>query len=580
MKPVRADSLRAACVLLLFGYCWFAGRAGAQEPVRQTKSPAKGSSFVFREVSDETGLAQHLMGIRGHGAGWGDVDGDGWFDLYVATFHSGDSQPNLLLRNEDGEFQLDQQPSLQLSMRGTGVVFADLDNDGDTDLYLGSMPSSEDSRLTARSGHQLVGCSLFENEGQGRFSNVSRGNGACPVAFGGRSATVLDFDGDGLLDILVGEDPLLGYNGSPTASSRLFRNLGDLQFEDVTRAAGLPADIPGLGVAAGDVNNDTWPDIFIAAADSNRLFLNDGRGRFYEPSGARAVFAWTPDRGDDMVCGVALGDVNRDGLLDIVIGQHYERPWQTPVANRLYLNRGIADGVPAYQDVTEDAGLLPLPMKAPHVEIQDFDNDGWPDISASVVKFAGGQPYPIIFHHGGVAEGVPQFGADALQVNDFPTEADKSIRRSGQLFDKVLREKKIFYAAPGPSADFDNDGRLDMFLPSWWSEASSLLLRNETPGGHWLQVQLEVGEGTNRMGIGSRVYVYRTGELGEAGALLACQEVATGYGYASGQPTIAHFGLGAEEVVDLKVVLPHGRGHWDRQSVRADQKVLLKVDDP
>ena len=208
--------------------------------------------FVFRDAGDDAGLAPHVAGIRGHGAGWGDVDGDGWIDLYVATFHTDGSRPNLFLRNDKGKFRLDEQPALRVSTRATGVVFADLDNDGDLDLYVGSMPADKDSKLAQRVGHPLAGCTLFRNDGGGKFTDVSAGNGACPPAFGGRSATVLDYDGDGLLDLLVGEDPIPGYNGSKTKSSRLFRNKGGLQFEDVSRAVGLPEGVPGLGVAAAE----------------------------------------------------------------------------------------------------------------------------------------------------------------------------------------------------------------------------------------------------------------------------------------------------------------------------------------
>src|SRR5690606_15788646 len=149
--------------------------------------------------------------------------------------------------------------------------------------------------------------------------------------------------------------------------------------------------VPGLGVAVGDVNNDGWPDVMLVSRDGgNRLFLNDGRGnlRLWTPS--EQLFEWTYTSGDDSTCGVAFGDVNRDGLLDIVIGHHYKRPWLEPVPVRLYLNRGIDDaGSPKLEDITEASGLKPLTMKAPHVEIQDFDNDGWEDIYVSIVKFNG-----------------------------------------------------------------------------------------------------------------------------------------------------------------------------------------------
>ncbi len=534
-------------------------------------------AFVFRDTGTETGLLPLVAGIHGHGAAWGDLDGDGWLDLYVGTFHS-EGPPNLLLLNRQGRFVLDDQESVRISTRATGIVFADLDNDGDLDLYVASMPGPARSRLAERTGRVLAGCSLFRNDGGGKFANVSEQNGACPPEFGGRSVAVLDYDGDGLLELLVGEDPNPGYNGSPTKSSRLFHNRGGLQFADVSREAGIPEGIPGLGVAAADVNNDGRPDFFLASSGGgNRLFLNEGSGTLREAPGSRDTFAWPSSGGDNMVCGVAFGDVNRDGLLDVVIGQHYERPWVDPVANRLYLNRGINDGVPTFEDVTEQAGLVPLPMKAPHVEIQDFDNDGRPDIATSIVKFADGRPHPVIFRQitECVPGGVPKFHAAALEVNAFPAPDDKAVQRSGALFDKILQDRTIIYSAPGPSADYDFDGRLDLFLPSWWTEAPSLLLHNETPGGHWLDVIVEGKDGVNRQGIGSRVRIYPARRTGEYTLPIGEREIGVGFGYASGQAAIAHFGLGDFERVDIEVVLPHGRGTVKRNDVGVDQRVRL-----
>jgi enediyne biosynthesis protein E4 len=479
------------------------------------------------------------------------------------------SKPNLFFRNKKGKFELDPQKPLAVSTRGTGVLFADLDNDGHLDLYLGNMPDPK---------NQHAGCTLFRNDGKGNFTDISKDSGACPPDFGGRSVTVLDYDGDGLLDLLVGEDPIPGYNGSKTKRSRLFRNKGNLKFEDVTDAVGFPAVAPGLGVAVADVNNDGWPDLFISSHNGgNILFLSDGHGKLRECPGSRKVFAWdTSGGGDNMVGGVCFGDVNRDGLLDIVIGQHFEAPWKTPVPVRLYLNRGIKDGVPTFEDVTEAVGLTALPMKAPHVEIQDLDNDGWPDIYVSVVKFADGKPYPVIFKNLGLKDRLPRFHEDALAVNNFPTAEDKAVKRSGDLFQRILKEKSIFYSAPGPTGDFDNDGRLDLFLASWWPESRSLLLRNETAGGHWLDVTVIGGKSVNRMGIGSRVKVYEPGKLGDPSALLGCQDIATGYGYASAQPAIAHFGLGKLETVDVEVTIPHGKGKIVEKGVKADQRIAVK----
>jgi enediyne biosynthesis protein E4 len=569
----RAVVLTAGLVL-----GWLAG-TGPAAP--NDAPPAKNAyPFVFKDVGDDAGLFPHVANIRGHGAAWGDVDGDGWLDLYVGTFEGGGSRANLFFRNlgrgeGKGKFKLDAQKPLEVAGRVTGTVFIDLDNDGDLDLYVASMPQPKSN---------LAGCTLFRNDGKGKFTDVSKDSGACPEAFGGRGVCVLDYDGDGLLDVLVGEDPHPGYNGSKTKSSRLFRNRsregGNLQFEDVSKAVGLTDGVPGLGVAAADVNDDGWPDFFLASsAGGNVLFLNDGKGKFAEAPGSRKVFEWKGAGamgGDNMICGVCFCDVNRDGLLDVVLGPHYATPWVEPVPVRLYLNRGIKGGVPTYEDVTEKVGLNPLAMKAPHVEIQDFDNDGWPDIYASTVKFADGKPYPVIFRHQGIKDGLPQFRDDAWGVNDYPTAEDRAIKRSGPQFEKVIKEKKIIYMAPGPSGDFDNDGKLDLFLPNWWVESRSLLLKNETPGGNWLRVKVEGSDGVNRMGIGAKVKVYTAGKLGDASALLGCRDIAVGYGYASGQPAYAHFGLGKEATADVEVILPHGKGTLTRKGAKANELLAVK----
>jgi hypothetical protein len=524
--------------------------------------------FVFRNATNNAGLLPGLAGIYGHGAAWGDADGDGWIDLYVGTFDK-DGKRNMLFRNKNGRFTRDQQTSINLSSRTTGIVFADLDNDGDLDLYLGSMPQPD---------KKVEGNTLFENTGQGTFRNISTDNAACPKSFGGRSVTVLDYDGDGLPDILAGEDPLKGYNGSATRSSRLFRNKGKLKFEDVTVSAGLPSGIPGYGVASADLNNDSWPDLFIAANDGgNLLFLNDKKGGFYELPGSRKLFEWPGSGGDNMVCGVSFGDINRDGLIDIVMGPHFEEPWANPQPLRLFINRLIKNGNLSFEEVTKAVGLTPVPLKAPHVEIQDFDNDGLPDIYTSVVKFKEGKVHPLIFRQTSQVNGLPRFSEEAMAVNDFPTMEDKNLKgQTGVFFAKVLKEKKIIYSASGPTGDYDNDGRLDMFLPSWWPELPSMLLHNETTSGNWLNVQVKGTRKVNRMGIGSKIKVYQAGKIGQAGGLLGCQDISVGYGYASGQTAIAHFGLGKMNAIDIEVILPNGAGKLVQKNVKANQKIIVQ----
>jgi transposase len=159
------------------------------EPAAEDTRPGA-YPFVFTDVTESAGLLPDVANIWGHGAAWGDVDGDGCIDLYVATFHMPGSKPSLCFRNKKGKFEQDPQKSLAVSTRGTGVLFADFDNAGRLDLYLGNMPDPKNNH---------TGCVLLRNDGKGTFTDVSKDCGACPQDFGGRSATVLDYAAYGRL---------------------------------------------------------------------------------------------------------------------------------------------------------------------------------------------------------------------------------------------------------------------------------------------------------------------------------------------------------------------------------------------
>src|SRR6516225_2352379 len=156
------------CVAVLVGLLPSRDEQAAEDP-RPGTYP-----FVFTDATESAGLLPDVANIWGHGAAWGDVDGDGWLDLYVATFHMPDSKHNMLFRNKKGKFELDTQKSLAVSTRGTGVLFADLDNSGRLHLFLGNMPDR---------ANKHAGCKLFRNDGKGNFTDISNECGACPQDF-------------------------------------------------------------------------------------------------------------------------------------------------------------------------------------------------------------------------------------------------------------------------------------------------------------------------------------------------------------------------------------------------------------
>jgi hypothetical protein len=500
--------------------CWASPAVGGPEGLR------------FRESGEAFGLVDPLTGMYGHAAAWGDVDSDMRPDLVVGTFANrrpenylvrgaeGPSPDRLLLATDHGFVGADGFPEQR--GRTSGAVFVDLDGDTDLDLVL--------SRNADGRGEDLATTQVFRNTGSSFEPDAASG---LDPRIGGRSVGVLDVDGDGALDLLIVEDHRSG------GSSRLYRNLGSLRFEDKTAAWGMPLDVHGLGVATGDLNGDRRTDVFVAG--SNRLFVGSAEGlsEVHAPE-----LAWNPLGPEDDVAGAAIADVNRDGLLDLVVGHHYNSTLSqdAPQPVRLYLNRTAhAGSEPVFEDVTEPAGLSALPTKAPHVELVDFDNDGWPDLFTTASAAEGREA--AVFHHLGLVGGVPRF------------EAPEGLGAEQ-------------YWVTGPTADVDRDGRVDLLLVEWEPAKPSMLMLNESGSGHWLDISVATELGG---GIGSRVDVYEEG----TGRLIGSREIVASVGYTAGVEQIAHFGLGKADVVDFVVTPPPPHSPVRLESIEVDRHLRV-----
>jgi hypothetical protein len=521
------DQGRTATVLLEL-------EAGAAVPrAREARAPA---APLLRDVSRAAGVDfVHLEGpdlqldIRptmGPGAAWGDVDGDGWNDLFLAQGDGrGVALPDRLYRNlGDGRFEdATDGAGLGAGGAGMGALFFDADGDGDLDLYV------------AQYGLDA----LYANDGAGHFRDVSRDAGLA-LELWSAGVAAADYDGDGDLDLYVTsyldydpekmppaeelstyqrEDPLemlpFAFPGQRNVLLRNDSQPGKLAFTDVTLELGV-ANEQGLGMQAiwWDFDRDGDPDLYVANdVTPNALFRNDGDGTFTDVTFAVGL---DDPRGG---MGLALGDVEGDGDEDVFLTN-----WQLE-ANALYLDRAVGPHAAStrrarFHDGTVAAGLGPAGIGVTSWGPVFFDLELDGDLDLFV---ANGYTSPD-YASTGVCLGQP----DHLFTND-------GRGRFTAAFERLAGAPLASRGAVG--CDYDRDGRVDVLVTA--NNGRARLLHNEAPvaqGCHWLGVRL-AGAGPNTFGVGAVVTL-------EAGERRLVRSLAAGTGYLTGNAPELHFGLG------------------------------------
>jgi hypothetical protein len=511
-------------------------------------TPKVSGQIKFKDVTKKAGLIEPLKGMMGHGVAWGDVNKDGYPDLFFGTFahredsvynkrgHSGGPEPDKLFINHGGRYftEIKDTPVRQWGMN-SGAAFADFDNDGDLDLVNGHL------QLISPSQFDKIPVHIFENvDGKGTFRDVTEDH-VLAIFIACRNTFVFDFDGDGLLDILLQDDAVSrgsgGQRKDEDIGSVLLKNLGDLKFKKVNEAAGISGGLYGLGGFTGDINNDGWPDFFFG--HSSRMFINNGDGTFHEKNYDFIEQEKTLSYpNNDWSCGADIGDLDGDGDFDLVIGNHFAQ------GGKIWIFRNEGNdgkGDPVFTDITEEAGIDSI-GKQPHVEIQDFNNDGLMDIL--IVDQDG-----LIYVNNGVKNGIPRFSGP------------EGVSRAGGI-----------YLVSCPAVDYDRDGRLDLLGAQWYAWAPSPLLRNVTRGAsHYINVAMDFGTHPNRNGIGARVSIYEPGRSGDPDALLGVKIISVSFGYSSGQEAMVHFGIPDHKEVDILVSMPCGGAQLKASAVPRDQ---------
>ncbi|HUG52658.1 MAG TPA: CRTAC1 family protein, partial [Vicinamibacteria bacterium] len=455
------------------------------------------------------------MGLDAPGLAGGvvvdDLDGDGLFDVVVSSVDA--CVPLRYYRNRgDGTFEDRTEASgLADQLGGINLVQADYDNDGRIDLFV------------MRGGWQSpMRNSLLRNEGGGRFTDVTEKAGLLRPVRRTHTAAWADFDGDGWLDLFVGNEE------SPAA---LFRNRGDGTFVDVAAAAGVGRTAFTKGAAWGDYDLDGHPDLYVSNyAGLNFLYRNRGDGTFEEVSARMGVGKPV------MSFPTWFWDYDNDGRLDLFVASYV--PSVTEVARhflglprraegmKLYRNTGTA-----FEDVTAAVGLdrvVPT-MGANH---GDLDNDGFLDfyLGTGAPSYAALMPNVMYRNRGGAsfADVTTATGTGHLQ------------KGHGVAF-----------------ADLDGDGDQDVFaniggfVPG--DAYPRVVFANPGHGNRWILVRL-AGVKANRAAIGARLRLTVVGADGRES--LRYREVGSGGSFGA-SPLAQHIGLGrAARVPSLEVVWP------------------------
>jgi len=560
LRAVRSAAALVAATAFVAG----SGRAAPQDqpPLR----------FSFKNVAAEAGVDglvtfggtaanKYLLETTGTGVAFIDYDQDGLLDLFVVNgttlegFPAGKAPTNYLYRNKgNGTFEnVTVKAGLAASGWGQGACVGDYDNDGRDDLFVTYYGRNR----------------LYHNAGQGRFEDVTRAAGLGQTRTRwGTGCAFFDYDRDGRLDLFAANyidldlataptpsSGLCRYKGVPVAcgppgldggKNALFHNRGNGTFEDVSDKSGITraSGTFGLGVSTLDFDDDGWIDLYVAN-DSNpsALYRNNHDGTFTDIA-VTSGCAYSQDGKPQAGMGVAVGDYDRNGTMDI---------FKTNFAgdtSTLYQNSGggLCD------DRTFAAGIgMNTRWLGWGTAFVDFDHDGWLDLFLvnghvypevrQLKTEAGYEQRKIVYHN----DGKGHF-TDVTEKLGPPLTTPKAGR--GAAF-----------------GDFDNDGQVDVAIANV-NDRTDLYRTIGDPANHWVALTL-VGTSSNRNAIGARVHCVSAG-------VQQWQEVRGGGSYMSQNDFRVNFGLAQAKKVDrIEVRWPNGlEESWD--NLEADRFHTLK----
>jgi hypothetical protein len=504
----------------------------------------------------------------GGGVSVGDINNDNLDDIYF----TGNMTSNKLYLNK-GNLNF-EDITLTSGTSGdnrwyTGSTMVDINNDGFLDIYVSV------AGLDGKKNNEL-----YINNGDNTFTEMAGEYGVDDIG-NGVQATFLDYDKDGDLDLYVANYPMTPFdaprsyyyykmkNTDDYETDNLYRNDG-LSFARVTEEAGIRTYGLTLSATVGDLNNDSYPDIYISNDFSSPdfMYMNNGDGTFTD------IVKESTNQTSFYGMGVDIADFNNDQYLDYVqvdmdakdnrrskanmASMNPELFWSTVnygfhyqyMHNTLQLNRRIENNKPFFSNISRLSGISSTDWSWGPL-LADFDNDGWKDlfISNGTRREINNKDYfneinlrPM--SNDSLLYYTKQIPSEA--ISNFAFKNNKDLTFSDVSIDWGLDDKNFSNGAT--YADLDNDGDLEIIVNNIDQEAQ--IYRNNSTN-NYVRIKLK-GNEKNIFGIDSRVYV-------ETENSSQMQELTMSRGFQSSVSPYLNFGIGADEIIkSIKVVWSNG----------------------
>ncbi len=540
--------------------------SSASSGIGFSKIPAKKTGIYFQNKvveSPKSNYYTYQYLYNGGGVAIGDLDNDGLQDIYFTANFGG----NKLYKNK-GDFQFEDVSATsgtQASEWSSGVTLADVNADGLLDIYV-----CRSGKKSANKTRNL----LFINRGNMQFEEKAEAYG---IADEGHStqAAFFDFDLDGDLDLYVMNHPVefkvpiqkrreLEKNPTPRITDHFYLNEGG-KFIDQSNEVGVLNYGQGLGLAISDVNNDGYPDVYVANdyAAPDFLYVNNKNGKFVE-----SIQAYT-NHIPMYAMGCDMADINNDGWEDVMVAEMLAADYQRSKTNMAPMNPEqfqarvemgwhhqymrntlqINNGTGSFSDIAQMAGVDKTDWSW-SVLLADFDNDGWRDLYVTNGFKRDVLDKDFVNKSNTIAkQSKGQISFDQVYSMLKSTKLPNYIFRNknGLLFEDKSADWSIddkTFSNGAAYGDLDNDGDLDLVINNINDNAG--VYQNQT-GENSLRLKLK-GSEKNPFSYGATARLFD-----KENRLLSTARLQTTRGYQSSVEPLIHFGFGNKNLEDLKL---------------------------